>query len=142
MAGGGREPGGILGLLELIEERPTAVAYDWRTRFHMGIEDLPEKMGWGEAVGHVRILRADPSSMIAAAIEGWTHPISREALILMDLYDLDMRVAVGGKKSPKPHPGRPYSMDVKSRERKGDAGGRSKAQVRDILNAHGHNLPV
>lgn len=98
-------------------------------------------MDWGEAIRLTRILRADPSSMLAAAMEGWDHPISREALALMDLFDLDMAVN-SGKKKPKPHPGRPWKPTGKTTQRHGDVGGRSRAEVVEILNAHGHSLPV
>ena len=101
-------------------------------------------MGWGEAVGLVKILRADPSSMIAAALEGWSHPISREALILMDQFDLDMAAATSGSKGrkPKPHPGRPWKPSDKTVQKHGNTAGRSRAEVVAILNAHGHALPV
>lgn len=76
---------------------------------------------------------------MAAAIEGWDHPISREALILMDHFDLDMAVNAG-KKKPKPYP-RPWK--VKGNVQKhGNTGGRSRAEVVKILNDLGHSLPV
>jgi hypothetical protein len=93
----------------------------------------------------VAILRYDPSSAIAAALAGWDHPVSREALILMDLFDLDMQVATAGSKGSKakPHPGRPYKTETeKTVRRHGNAAGRSRAEVVAILNAHGHALPV
>jgi hypothetical protein len=99
-------------------------------------------MSWGEVLRLLTILRADPSSMIAAAMEGWTHPVSREALILMDHFDLDMRVATGDKKKAPPHPGRPWSQSAKTTQHHGKVGGRSRAEVVAILNTHGHQLPV
>ena len=137
---GGLSRGGILGLLDLIEEHPGAIEYDWRTRFHAPASDIGTAYPWDESLRLVKILRADPSSMIAAAFEGWDHPISREALVLMDLYDLDMQVATGGKVRDK-HQGRPWRSDDRQRTRKGNAAGRSMAEIRDILNAHGHSLP-
>lgn len=53
-------------------------------------------MSWGEALRQTKILRADPSSMLAAAGEGWEYPVSREALIAMDQYDLTY-AATGAK---------------------------------------------
>jgi len=141
VAEGRRRAGKILGLLELIEEHRSALRYDWRTRFHKGLdESVPDEIGWSEALDLVKILRADPASMLAAAMEGWDHPISREALILMDQFDLDMAVNAG-KKKPKPYP-RPWKTSDKTTQRHGNAGGRSRAEVARILNAHGHNLPV
>ena len=80
----------------------------------------------------MRILAADPSSAISAAVRGWDHPISREALIMMDQYDLSHAVAAGGKRV-KGHPGRP-GVEAQP-ERVGDAGGRTPAEVRAILEA-------
>lgn len=93
-------------------------------------------MGWREAWLLLIALRSDPSSHISAALEGWENPISREALILMDLFDLDHAVAAG-KGKPKPHPGRPFSMTTNT-TRKGNAAGRSEAEVKAILSNFGH----
>ena len=136
---GGREPGGISGLLDLIEEHRGALEYDFRARFHLSLESVPEVVGWGEAVRLIRTLRADPSSGLAASFEGWDHPISREALILMDLFDLEMAVNAG-KKRPQPYP-RPWKQkrDV---QRFGNTAGRSRAEVVAILNGLGHTIPV
>lgn len=146
MAEGGRLRGGICGLLDLIEEHPGALEYDFRTRFPglpNGLGDVPDRMGWGEAIRVLRILRADPSSMVAAAAEGWSHPISREALALLDLYDLTMAANSSGKgPKPKPHSGRPFDTSGKKTQQYGNTGGRSRAEVVAILNARGHNLPV
>lgn len=89
-------------------------------------------MEWGEAHRLLQVLLSDPSSAIAAALQGWDHPISREALILMDLFDLDHQVAAG-KRSVQPHPGRPKKPSATNRI--GDAGGRTPEQVAAILRA-------
>ena len=139
MAGSRRQPGKILGLLDLIEEHRAAVEYDFRSRFHLGLDAITVDVGWGEAIRLVGILRADPSSALAAAMEGWDHPISREALILMDLFDLDMAVNAG-KKKPKPYP-RPWKQKTNV-QKHGNVGGRTRAEIVAILNGVGHNLPV
>lgn len=113
--------------------------YDWRTRFRLPLAEVGDTMSWSEAVRLSYILRADPSSALAAALAGWDHPISREALILMDHYDLDRGVA--GDKRWKGYP-RPWKTSDKTTQRHGNAAGRSRAEVAAILNAHGHNLPV
>ena len=134
---GRREPGGILGLLDLIEEHRAALRYDWRTRFGRGLDDsVPSDIGWSEALDLVRILRADPASMLAAAMEGWDYPMPREAAILADLYDL--QYAKTGAKHRKPYP-RPWETKGKT-QRYGNTGGRSRAEVVAILNALGHSL--
>ncbi|WP_051549262.1 hypothetical protein [Nocardioides sp. URHA0032] len=89
------------------------------------------------------ILRRDPSSAVAAALEGWDYPISREALAILDLYDLTMAANNDSKKGrPKPHGGRPWPLDNKQERRWGNTGGRSREEVVAILNALGHSLPV
>lgn len=131
--------GGIFGLLGLIAQHRGAVEYDLRHRFHLGLRDVGSTVSMFEVARLVVILRSDPSSAIAAAMEGWDHPISREALILMDLFDLDMAVNAG-KKKPKPYP-RPWKQKGVT-QKHGNTGGRSRAEVVAILNAHGHSLPV
>lgn len=77
-------------------------------------------MTWGEAIRHAHTLASDPSSMIAAALHGWDHPVTREALALMDLFDLQHQIAwaQGGKKGPRPKPyPRPWPDRKKSRPR-------------------------
>lgn len=86
-------------------------------------------MPWGEAVRLAVILRADPSSMLAAAIEGWAYPLSREAAAVLDLFDLEHLKA---NKKAKPHKGRPWSGKAQTVSR-GNAAGRSPDEVKTIL---------
>ncbi len=121
----------------MIDEHRAAFEYDWRTRFHLPLEAIGgRRMSWGEALRLAQVLRTDPSSQVGAALEGWDFAISREAAALLDLFDLEHAKAV---KKPNPHPGRPWKTRGSSR-RRGDAAGRSREEVRRILNAHGHNL--
>lgn len=101
-----------------------------------GIYSVPELMGWGEAIRAIRTLRSDPSSQIATAIEEWDYPLSREAAIFADLYDLEY--AKTGVKSRKPYP-RPFKTKGKT-ETWGNTGGRSRDEVVAILNRMGHEL--
>lgn len=136
---GWRLRGGILALLDLIEEHRGPIEYDFRTRFpglRGGIYSVPEDMGWDEALRLFRILRADPSSSLAAAIEEWKYPLSREAAIFADLYDLEY--AKTGAKGRKPYP-RPFDTKGSTR-RMGNTGGRSRDEVEAILRAHGRGL--
>lgn len=114
--------------------------YDFATRFDKPLEIIGDGWTWGKSIRMVKILRADPSSALAAAIEGWDHPISREALILMDIFDLDH--AINSKKTPKPHSGRPWKQDDERRERRGNAAGRTREQVVAILRRFGHGEKV
>lgn len=75
-------------------------------------------MTWGEAYRITEQLCGDPSSAVAAAVAGWEHTATREALAVMNLYDLMHQIAwaQGGRKGPrpKPHP-RPWKDQTKSR---------------------------
>jgi hypothetical protein len=65
-------------------------------------------MSWGEAWDLVLVLLTDPTSRIAAAVNGWAHPLSHEAQAVLDLFDLqNIRTYGRGKGKPKPHP-RPW----------------------------------
>lgn len=128
--------GGVLGLLGLIRSHRGAVEYDLRHRFGLGLRDVGSTLTIFELARLVVILRSDPASMIAAAIEGWDYPMSREAAIFADLYDLEY--AKTGVKSRKPYP-RPYKVKGKT-EKWGDTGGRSREEVVAILNRMGHSL--
>ncbi len=135
----GRLRGGILGLILLIGEHRAAFDYDWRSRFHLPADSIGREMPWDEAVRLTRLMRADPSTHIAAAVEKWEHPVTREALILMDVFDLEH--AVNSKKTPKPHPGRPWK-DKGAKRRMGNTGGRTPDEVRALLAAAREGRPL
>lgn len=132
------DPGGILELLDLIEEHRAALRYDWRTRFHLGLDCLPETMGWDEALDHIRTLRADPSSQFAASLEGWDFPLERIGWTLAHMSDV---LEAAHLKKPSGHNPRPIKAQD-NRKKWGDVGGRTRAEVVAILNARGHNLPA
>lgn len=44
-------------------------------------------MSWGEASRLTRELLREPGSHVYAAVNDWEYPVSREALVLMDLHD-------------------------------------------------------
>lgn len=126
----GCEPGGIRALDCLIEEQRGALEYDFRTRFQLPLSAVGESMEYDEAWRLVQILRADPSSMLTSAMEGWAHPVSREALIMMDQYDLTHKAA--GAKNPPRYP-RPFKVDDREKVSRGNAAGRTPDQVKAIL---------
>lgn len=130
MAGGRRRRGGILGLLDLIDEHRGALEYDWLTRFQRDLdESVPDYIGWDKAIRLVRIIRSDPGSMLAAAVEGWERPFSRLEAMVADLWDLTF--AATGTKKPQKYP-RPWPEKGQVR-RRGNAAGRTPEQVRAIL---------
>lgn len=65
-----------------------AFEYDWRTRFHLPLRVVGRSMTWGETVRLVQHLAGDPSSALCAALNEWDYPLSREAIVLADLFDL------------------------------------------------------
>jgi hypothetical protein len=97
--------GGTRKLVDLIDEHRTAFDYDWRTRFHLGVDDIPATVGWDEAWRLFTVLALDPSSQIAAALAGWQQPVSREDLTIRDLFDLQHKAQ--SSRRPKPYP-RPW----------------------------------
>lgn len=134
MAGGwSGHRGGILGLLDLIEEHRAAFEYDWRARFGLSLGVVPEAMPWGEAIRLTDLLRRDPSSWLAASIEGWDFPLDRATAAILDLFDLEHAKA-GGKRPPKPHSGRPWQD--KPTVQRGDAAGRTPDEIKAILREH------
>lgn len=137
MAGGYRTRGGILALLDLIEEHRGAIEYDFRARFHLGAHEIGHEIGWGEAIRLVRALRSDPSTMLAASVEEWEYPLSRTDAILADMWDLSY--AKAGAKKRERYP-RPFKQKATSTQKWGDVAGRSRDEVVDILRAHGHEM--
>lgn len=101
--GGGRRHrrGGIFELGQLIAARRVEVAGDFREFFSIGVTEVPP----GEAVLLARALMRDPRSRLHAVEAGWDHPISREWLLLADLWDLELQKAVQrGRFKPYPRP--------------------------------------
>lgn len=112
-----------------MEAHQAAFEYDWRSRFQLPLDAVPELMPWGEALRLAGLLRRDPSSWVAAAIEGWEYPVSREVTAILDLFDLEHAKA---NKKAKPHGGRPW-LNKTPTQRHGNAAGRTPEQVKAIL---------
>lgn len=64
-------------------------------------------MGLGEAARLMGILLADPSSATGAAAHRLTQPVSLEARVIADLWDLVMGAAAGKKAVPYKRPWMP-----------------------------------
>ena len=119
--------GGILWLRELISEHPTAFAYDFRSRFNVSSTEIGYSIKYGEAYLLVAQLLKDPSSAVFAAANEWDFPLSREGLMLADLFDL-LHQANSSKKVRNRYP-RPFKQGAK---RVGKTN-RSAADVKKIL---------
>jgi hypothetical protein len=126
----------------LIDAHRGAFEYDWRTRFHLPLSVVGESMAWGEALRHVNTLTLDPSSAVAAAVAGWDYPISREAIVQADLFDLQHQIAwaQGGGKGPKPKPyPRPWHQE--KRRAKPDSS-LTQDEIIAALRSAGHTAPI
>ena len=102
------------------------------------MDAIGRRVEWGEAIRLVRILRGDPSSQFAAAVEGWDYPLDRNGWMLADLIDVQGQSKAGKKWKNYPRP----NAAKKTGQRWGDTGGRTRAEVVSILNGLGHSLPV
>lgn len=132
-------PGKIASVLRLIEDHPAEASYDWRTRFGLPVAAIFDgRMSWDEAYDLIRGLLSDPTSRLAAAEAGWDHPMSREAMIFADLYDLNVAVNTDRRKrKPKPYP-RPFKRkDGTTKSAKPTV---SQADITAALRARGHAL--
>lgn len=125
----GSEPGGILKLRELIEEHPAEIAYDFRIKFGLSVEQISYTVSYGEAVMLVSMLLRDPSSWLQAAVNRWKYPVSPEWMVMANLFDLTM--AVNSKNKPKPMD-RPWPKKNDG-SRIGDTTTLSQDKIREIL---------
>lgn len=105
--------------------------YDFRARFRLPVSVVGRSVSWAEGARLVSLLSRDPSSWTAASLAGWEYPLSREALILSDL--LDIQHASKARKRPAPYP-RPWDhLKQALTKRRGNAAGRTPEQVKAIL---------
>ena len=112
--------------------------YDWRTRFGKGLdESVPSEIGWSEMLDLVSVLRNDPSSQLAAAVEGWEYPLDRNGWMLADLLDIQGSKALGKKWKAYPRPLKPRLSVERTR---GNVAGMTREETVARLRALGHNL--
>ena len=90
-------------------------------------------MTWGEAIALTEVLAKDPSSWVHAALAGWEHPVSREWLVLTDLFDQYMKSHF---KKPERYP-RPWPDSGPREERFGEP--IAPADIADVLRAFGRD---
>lgn len=93
-------------------------------------------MTYGEAIRLTRVLLVDPSTAVSASMAGWTYPLSREALALLDLFDLQH--ASKSKRRPKPYP-RPWAE--KNRTQRRGTARLTSAELRDVLDRNRDDPP-
>lgn len=94
-------------------------------------------MTYGEAWRLLRLLALDSSSQVAAAFSGWNHPVTTEAKVLMDLFDLQHQSK--SKSKPKPYP-RPWPD--RNRTRTAPDPRLSQDEIIAALRRAGHTAPL
>jgi hypothetical protein len=57
-------------------------------------------------------LALDPASHLAAAVNGWEYPISREAIALADIFDITVAAAGGDTRYPRPWDNLPTTPEI------------------------------
>jgi hypothetical protein len=118
------KPGGILTVLDTIENHKAAFVYDFRHRFGAGLDDLGEKLPWNEVLLILTVLLRDPTSWLHTSVAKWHHPVSYDWTVGVATYDLLAQVY--SKRKPKPYP-RPWT------DGKGGRKGQVRNDAREIL---------
>lgn len=111
-------------LLLIVRDHRGAIEYDLSARFAgrcpHGLRSVGDTITLPELARLVELLIKDPSSALTASVADWEYPMSREALLLADLFDLTHSMAwgqSGGKgQRPKAYP-RPFASKGASRHR-------------------------
>lgn len=121
-------------LVRLMAKHRGAFEYDWRARFGLPLTVVGRAMTWGEAVRLTQVLAADPASAVCAALNEWDYPLSREAIALADLFDLQH--ITKSKRKPPPYT-RPWHPGLRRFGRTS----MTPAQLRHILDTHRQGGP-
>lgn len=100
--------GGILELTELINgERRPQLTRDFREKFGISLYDIGLSVRYDEALTLVYNLSSDPTSWFHASLAGWSHPLSFEGMLLLELVNVETMAglnAIGKGKKYKPYP--------------------------------------
>ncbi len=83
MAGG--PAGGILRLLDLVEEHRPSLRFDFRDRFGLSLDDIGTTYTYGEAFDLVDGLRATRGTHTHAAAARWKYPMTRAEISLQTI---------------------------------------------------------
>lgn len=102
----GWHAGGIASLCGVINGHLSEAVADFRAIYHVSLWDVPSH----ELLALTLELMKDPESRLHAAAAGWSHPISRDWIALVDL--VDVQLASKSKNRPKPYP-RPWDAKPK-----------------------------
>lgn len=98
--------GGRAGLRRLASEHPDEFLTELH-RLGIRVHEIGTVWSFTEVDALLRVRAREPDSWLFAAVNGWRYPVSREWMMLADLYDLTGKAAAGRrwKKSyPRPWP--------------------------------------
>lgn len=101
------------------------MTYDFRSRFNLSPWDFGQAISWLDAVYLTAGLMKESESRLQAASNGWKYPISRDAIILTQIFDL--LAMSNSKRKPKPYP-MPWPDPNKKR-----LGSRKKASRKEVI---------
>lgn len=123
MDSGGRR-GGTIKVLDYVQDHPIELAYDFRHKFNLSIEDIGGTVTLYEAVLLIASLLQQTDSQLQAVVNDWDYAVSREWILLRDIYDA---FAQANFKKPTPYPTPWLSENTKK------IGGKSKQSKADVL---------
>lgn len=127
---GGCSAGGIVQLCRVAAEHFTPLAADLRSEFSVSLWDLGSSLTLPELWHLVSALTDDPSSRLYVSIAENKHRVSREWIVLADIYDV--LVAANSKRRAKPYP-RPWPDATQKRLGGKKTTRRTAGEVRAIL---------
>jgi hypothetical protein len=104
------------------------MTYDFRSRFNLSPWDFGEKITWLDAVYLTAGLFKESDSRLQAAANNWKYPISRQAIILTQIFDL--LAMSNSKRKPKPYP---MPWPDPNKKRLGSNKNQSRNEVIDAL---------
>ncbi len=100
--------GGIFWLSRIVVRDRTELLADFREFYSTSPDHVPAAEFWLL----VKALMADPRSRVQAVEAGWDNPVSREAIVLYDLFDLTLRAHLERRQDFRPYP-RPWRPNVR-----------------------------
>lgn len=100
MAGGA--PGGIVRLLDVVEEHRAALRFDFRDRFGLSLDDAGDGYTFGEAIDLALELLDEQGTRSHAAVRGWAYALSTTEQMLQHLVEMYAAWHRDTKKQPQP----------------------------------------
>lgn len=95
-------PGGILGLLDFIEEHRTALTWDFRRYLNLSLDEIGETVSWGEVRALIVELTKETGSHLVAEMSGLARALSWGDLAGVLLSEAYLNVHRDPKKNRSP----------------------------------------